>query len=346
MKIHSSYLHKIFKVVFLVVLFTSHQDCDFLFALPQGQSVESGSATFENPDPNTLVVTTADKTVVNFSSFNIAANESVRFIQPSIDSFVLSRVTGNDPTHIYGNLYTNGNLMLVNPNGINIDATGVVQANSFIASTLNVSTNNFIAGNYILAHDGAGFNKVLNEGTITGKDVALVGSSAENRGVIVSEVGTVHLISGDKTTVSFDQRGLIQIEINEATSGKVFNPDGSTVKDAVANSGTIQAHEVIMSAKTASDIFENAVNQSGIVRATVVTNENGVIKFTAANETKATANDSKIKVGGTLDAGQGSTQITTDGSVEVATPLVATGDLTVKADYNIQVNADVTVNSG
>ena len=35
------------------------------------------------------------------------------------------------------------------------------------------------------------------------------------------------------TTLTLDKRGLIQIEINEQTSGKVYDLNGNSVKDAV-----------------------------------------------------------------------------------------------------------------
>ena len=47
---------------------------------------------------------------------------------------------------IYGNLQANGNIYLINPNGVLIGASGVIDVNSFIASTSNVSNSAFMGG--------------------------------------------------------------------------------------------------------------------------------------------------------------------------------------------------------
>lgn len=41
------------------------------------------------------------------------------------------------------------------------------------------------------------------------------------------------MASGDKTTVSIDVRGLIMVEVNEQTSGKVYDENGVALKDAL-----------------------------------------------------------------------------------------------------------------
>ena len=90
------------------------------FALPQGQTVEAGDASFQySADNTTLNVTAADKTVINFQSFNIALGEAVNFLQPSSSASVLARVLGGGPSLIAGSLSANGNLFLTNPAGIN-----------------------------------------------------------------------------------------------------------------------------------------------------------------------------------------------------------------------------------
>ncbi|MFH0732785.1 MAG: filamentous hemagglutinin N-terminal domain-containing protein, partial [Candidatus Omnitrophota bacterium] len=271
--------------------------------MPDGETVETGNATFERPDPNTLNITAADNTVINFSSFNIQANETVNYFQPSVSSTVLNRILDSDPSQIYGSLNANGNIFLINIHGINFGQSAQVNVNSLVASTLDVSTNNFVNSNYILEHaNGAQFAAILNEGNITANNVALIGSLAKNAGIITAVAGTVNLASGNKTTVSFDTMGLIQIEVNEETSGKVYDTEGNALADAVSNTGQIQAHQVFFSAKTADDIFENAVNHTGITKAGALVEENGVIKFVANNN---------IKASGTLEAEGGSVEITT-----------------------------------
>jgi filamentous hemagglutinin family protein len=319
-----------------------HFSFSALFALPSGENVESGLASFERPDASTLNITASNGTIINFHDFNIASNEIVNFnaFDQALASstFVLSRVSGVGPSELFGTLNANLNLFLVNTNGIHFASSSQVNASNFVASTLDISSNNFINGNYVLQHKTDGmFAQILNEGRMNGGNIALVASAVENTGLIIARAGTAHLSSGDKVTVSFDTRGLIQVEIDEETSGKVVDLKGNTVKDAVANSGSIEAREVVMSSKTASGIFENAVNQTGIVKATAMTQEGGVIKVRA---------NRNIQVSGTLEAPQGQINVSSNDSVAVKAELKAFGNTGVMADKDIVVSADITAFAG
>ena len=54
----------------------------FVLALPTGENVESGEASFDRPDSNTLNVTTSDKVIIQWNNFDIASHETVNFYQP------------------------------------------------------------------------------------------------------------------------------------------------------------------------------------------------------------------------------------------------------------------------
>ncbi|MFH1189059.1 MAG: filamentous hemagglutinin N-terminal domain-containing protein, partial [Candidatus Omnitrophota bacterium] len=290
----------------------------------------------------TLNVIANNGTVINFNSFNIASNEVVNFnpYDPSLaaSTNVLSRVTGPDPSYIAGTLNANLNLYLVNTNGINFAPTAQVNVNNLVASTLDISTNNFINGNYVFENN-LKYSQILNEGALTADNIALIASSVHNTptGIIIARVGTVSLTSGDKVTVSFDMKGLMNVEVNEKTTGKVVDMQGNTVKDAVANAGRIEATQVVMTARTVNDIFENAVNQTGIVKATGIVNQNGVIRIVSNNN---------IQVSGTLEAEDGEVYVSSEDRVEIPAGLNTKGDTQITANGDINVNADITTDSG
>ena len=57
--------------------------------------------------------------IINWNTFNIGANESVRFNQPSSSSVALNRVTGGlGPSEIMGTLTANGRVFIINRDGI------------------------------------------------------------------------------------------------------------------------------------------------------------------------------------------------------------------------------------
>ena len=219
-------------------------------------------------------------------------------------------MTGPNSTTLAGTINALGiNFFITNPNGINIAQTANILSKSFIASTLGISTDFTNSnGNYVF-EQGPKPGKITNQGKIVADNIALIANSINNSGVIQATAGSVNLASGSKATVSFDQQGLIQVEVNQATTQKVLNADGSIVNDAIANSVTIQAHQVYMTVKTAQGIFQNAVNQTGMVNASQMVNDNGVIKIMAHGADVISA--------GTMTAGQGGTiDVETDKSIK------------------------------
>ncbi|MCX5698061.1 MAG: DUF2341 domain-containing protein [Candidatus Omnitrophica bacterium] len=335
-------------ILFLTVIFTLFLDTNNIFALPEGENVEAGSATFDRPDPSTtnnistLNIHADDKTVINFNTFNIAQNETVNFIQSSATASSLARVTGGQISKIFGILNANGILFLTNPQGIYFGPSAQVNVNTFVASTLDISTNNFLAGNYILEHSaGSPYSQILNQGVITGNNIALIASAVDNQGTVIGRLGNVFFISGDRSTVTFDRKGIIQVELNQETSGRVFDKDGVEVKDAVANSGSVEGAQVVMEAKVAADIFKNAVNQQGIIKATGFSEQNGVIRVTA---------NRNIQISGVArieekPATQG-IQVSSWNSVTVDAEFDSTGNTTFSAFKDILVNADIKTDSG
>ena len=335
-------------ILFLTVIFTLFLGTHNIFALPEGENVEAGSATFDRPDPSTtnniptLNIHADDKTVINFNAFNIAQNETVNFIQPSATASALSRVTGGQISKIFGILNANGVLFLTNPNGIYFAPSAQVNVNTFVASTLDISTNNFLARNYILEHSaGSPYSQILNQGVITGNNIALIASAVNNQGTIIGRLGNVFFISGDRATVTFDRKGIIQVEVNQETSGKVFDKDGVEVKDALANSGTVTGAQVVMEAKVAADIFKNAVNQQGIIKATGFSEQNGIIRV-IANRNIQISGVARIEE---KPAAQG-IQVSSWNSVTVDAEFDSTGNTTLSAFKDILVNADIKTDTG
>ena len=90
------------------------------------ESVASGSAKVQINGSNT-VITASNRTIINYSRFNIAGNESVQFVQPGRTSTVLNRINSADPSHIDGRLTANGIVYFVNPAGVVFGANAVVE---------------------------------------------------------------------------------------------------------------------------------------------------------------------------------------------------------------------------
>lgn len=125
-------------------------------ANPVNPIVVNGSVTFTTPDGRTLEITNSNGSIINWQNFSIDAGEITRFLQPSRDSAILNRIVGGNPSQILGTLQSNGQIFLINPNGIIFGAGSVVDAQSLIASTLNLSDRDFLNGNYWFLQTGSG----------------------------------------------------------------------------------------------------------------------------------------------------------------------------------------------
>ena len=258
------------------------------FALPQGGTVAAGAATISTPTATSMRIDqTTDRAILDWTRFNIAANESVRFQQPSAASIALNRVSGQEPSAIFGSLSANGQIFLLNPSGILFGSSSRVDVGALTASTLTMTNQDFLNSQYRFTQDPSAANAaVINQGLITagpGGYVALLGAAARNEGVIQAQLGSIALASGKAATLDLRGDGLIQFVITEAVSGSVTGPDGTPLASAVSNTGTLQADGgmVTLQAKAAAGLVRSVVTQEGLVRATSLVNHGGVILLVA-----------------------------------------------------------------
>ena len=139
------------------------------WALPQGGTVVSGQVTITTTSPTQQLITQGSaRGIVDWNSFSIASGEKVRFVQPSSSAVLLNRVTGNDPSRIFGQLESNGRIFLLNPSGVVFGASARVDVGGLVASSLSLSDADFLAGRYALTSAGtAPRGEVRNDGTIS-----------------------------------------------------------------------------------------------------------------------------------------------------------------------------------
>ncbi|GAB1392084.1 hypothetical protein MASR1M60_02470 [Rhodocyclaceae bacterium] len=234
------------------------------WALPTGAQVAAGAAKF-NQAGNSLVVTNTPGAIINWQSFSIGALESVRFQQQSSLSSVLNRVTGSASSAIHGALRSNGRVFLVNPNGILFGPNSKVDVNGLIASSLDISNEDFRKGRLnFLADAQAG--SVKNAGTLdAAQNIYLVGPDIENSGIIRSAQGEVLLAAGRQVTLVDGAHPDIQVVV-------------SAPADQAVNLGDIVAGKI--------SVFGSLVQQRGRMNADrAEVDEHGRIVFRASGDT-------------------------------------------------------------
>ena len=160
-----------------------------------------------------------------------------------------------------------GSLYLVNPAGIVVDGTGkVVAGGSFVASTLDLTNQNFMAGG-AQTFVGSGAGEVTNNGSIkAGGDAVLIGHSAGNAGSIVAG-GAASLATGTRVVMRI------------AGADAHISVEGAA-GDAT-NSGAITA--AMAELRAAGDNVYALAGDSGLIRATGAANRAGRVWLTAGD---------------------------------------------------------------
>ncbi|WBH18045.1 two-partner secretion domain-containing protein [Sphingomonas radiodurans] len=237
--------------------------------VPTGGNVVAGSATIATGAGSVTVNQASQATAINWDSFSVAQGNSVTFVQPDSQSVALNRVLGNDPSSILGNLTANGKVFLVNPNGVLFGQGAQVNVGGLVASTLNISDADFMAGRYAFA--GTSGAAVLNRGTINAADggfVALLGANVSNEGTIVARLGTVALAAGQGVTLDVAGDGLLNVMV-----------DTGAVNGLVSNGGMIRADggQVLLTAHAAGQLLRTAVNNTGVIEARTIASREGKI---------------------------------------------------------------------
>ena len=301
---------------------------------PAGGTVVGGAATIQGQGgPAVIVNQSSSSAIINWNTFNIGVNESVRFNQPSSSSVVLNRVTGGlGPSEILGTLTANGRVFVINRDGILFGPGSVVNTAGFLATTNDIRNRDFMAGRYNFNIPGRPDASIVNQGRITatsGGFAALVAPGVRNSGTITATLGTVALASGNSFTLDLYGDKLITLAVNDQIAANVIDvATGRPLKSLVTNEGKIRANggRVELTAAAARVVVDSVINTSGVIKANSIGRHNGMIVLSAATGASkpAGAATQSIKISGTLSAAgrkkgtQGGTILVTGEDIKVA----------------------------
>jgi filamentous hemagglutinin family protein len=266
-----------------------------VWANPTNPVVVHGTASFQQAG-NILNVTNSHNAIIHWGSFSIGVSELTRFIQPSALSAVLNRVTGGDPSAILGALQSNGRVFLLNPNGIVFGAGAQIDVAGLVASTLNLSNADFLAGRMNFT-GGAGAGSIVNQGAInaSGGPVYLVGNAVTNQGLITSPGGEIVLAAGNSVELVNPGTPNLRVEIQAG------NNEAKNLGSIVAEAGRI-------------GIYAGLIKQGGVINADSAVAEGGRILLKATRS-------ATLESGSVISArgvGGGRIEVLADDSTSVA----------------------------
>lgn len=276
-----------------------------------GAQVVNGQAAITSQGKAMTVVNTPGA-IINWQSFSIARDESTHFQQQNAASAVMNRVVGQNPSQILGTLTSNGRVFLVNPNGMVFGRDAIVNTNGFVASTLNITDQNFKdamqKGEALRFANGGAAGTIEVDGQIKGNagDVYLIAPKVATGGtaIVSSQGGNVVLAAGE--TVEIRGRNLNDIS---------FQVRGG--ENEAVNLGNLSGGAV--------GVFAGTLRHSGVIRATTLASEGGKIVLKAQGNVTLT--------GGSQTVADGQTR---GGSVRVESQ---TGNVTVEAGALVSAQA-------
>lgn len=332
------------------------------FAAPSGGVVTSGSATISQSGNTTNINQSTSKASINWQKFGIKADEVVNFNQPNKNSITLNRVIGNERSIIDGALNANGQVWILNSNGVLFSKNASINTSGLLATTKDISDTNFQKGNYTFSGDST--ESIINQGTIKVKNngyVIFASNEAKNDGVIEAIKGRVQLTGADEYTINLNGNSLIDLSV-----------DKGTLDALVENSGTILADggEIYLTTHAVDELLRGVVNNTGIIEANSLdgisghvelyahggtANIDGTIKakggfvetsgkeLSVASSTKVEASKWLLDPTNMIIESTGGSDIT--GASVSATAIesnLATTDIELLADNDITVNEDIT----
>lgn len=315
--------------------------------LPQVQNIVQGVSGLEQVGDNRMVVhQDQKKAVVEWQSFDIGANAWVHFDQtqteidpetgepiivPQTNWSALNRIYDQNPSQIFGRLSADGEVYLINQNGMLFSPGAQVDVHGLVASSLNIATQDFTndlmtfaAENYQQTDSyDASAVAVSNHGSIRTDDngaVMLIGPTVENSGAIEVPLGRIVLASGTDVRMEEDIQGA-QITF-------VVNAGGESTAAVNYPSGSMSADlgQVGM--------YGRVVNQEGLIRAVTAIRKNGKIELKASEELRLGA------------ASLTESPISTSEETLVTATAFNGGELTFDSGGRIDIAGTVTAPSG
>jgi filamentous hemagglutinin family protein len=229
--------------------------------LPTGAQINSGSATISQ-NGHTLNINQSSQTLsTNWNSFNIGQNATVNFNQNNASSVAINHILDSNASQIMGRLNANGQVFLLNPNGVVFSKTAQVNVGGLVASTLALTDHDIQNGQFTLKGDANSHASIENHGsiqTLKGGTVALIAPNVKNTGSITTPNGTTHLTSASQVTLALQDGSLTQYQV-----------DQGVLKGLVDNGGAILADNgaVYLTAKAKDSLSKAVVNHSGIIEA-------------------------------------------------------------------------------
>jgi filamentous hemagglutinin family protein len=319
--------------------------------------VTSGNASAVVAGKSLSVNQTTNSATLNWSSFNIASDGKVSFVQPTASAVALNRIYDGNPSQIFGSLTSNGQIYLINANGFLFGSTASVNVGGLIASSMNLTDKTFTNGILSPAANAApalepftgsyqhfsdngpvGAKPLPNTGTITvapgaqltandGGRLFLAAGSVDNAGTLTAQDGQVVLAGG--------QSVFLQASSDNSLRGLIVQVDAGSSAAKLLSSVVNESTATISTPRGNVTLAGLMINQDGRISATTSVAANGSVILTAGTAPISSGGGSQF-----AESRGGQITIGADSDIEILPQLT---DTATAVDLQTQLPSTVTM---
>jgi filamentous hemagglutinin len=232
---------------------------------------------------------TAPKAILDWRQLNLNAGELLKFNQQRTWS-ALNRINDTAPSQILGTIKADGNLYLINPNGIVFgNGSQIDVGGSLYAGSLNITDDLFnrgllsdpanpvfsATGGFVMVEEGA---KLYAE---SGGRIVLLAPSVENNGLIETPDGQVILAAGEKVYLQ-------ALTTDDVENARFADKNPAHLLVEVDAGGQATNIGKIVADRGNVSMVGLAVNQEGIVSASTSVRANGSVTLLARDTVDTT----------------------------------------------------------
>lgn len=266
------------------------------------QGAELPTQTSSGGKVEVTVKQTAQQALLNWSSFNVGKNTTLNFDQSAGGSNVrqwiaFNKVTNSDnPTQILGNIKAQGQVYIINSNGIIFGGSSQVNTGALTASALPI--NNDLVTNGLLNNptqaflfNGLGSAGRIGDVTVqagaqistpvsadgNGGRIFLTGANVTNNGTLSSPSGQVILAAGLQVGVAAHNNADPSLRGLDVFVGAVVDPASSLSPYA----GTVTNNGLIEIQRASAVLTGRTIQQNGAIDSTTSVSLNGRVDLLA-----------------------------------------------------------------
>lgn len=267
-----------------------------------GADLGSASAAYSADGHQLTINQTSHNVILDWNSYDIAAGNSVKYVQPDSSAAALNNIGGGNPSQILGSLSGNGQVYLVNSNGFVFGPNASVNLNSLVVSSLEISDGNFNSGIAKVAANNAPNSNLGSNSTASATAAFSNDSAAIYRNTANGREKIRILVESGADIAVADQGRVIMAAPEVINQGRISAPDGQVILAAatdkvylqestsadlrgllveVKTGGDVQNLGTILTERGNTTLLGFAVSQQGIISASTSVNLNGSIRLLA-----------------------------------------------------------------